>query len=233
MASRAREQWVDVLEEQPSRSDRAEVHSINLENFDEPRHQHAEFVLNSPRSVRACFNVGVTPRELLPRNVTDFQRDGMTLAKAYTAWLAHDRRRQDLLSLARRERKKLVRETTRVGPLPASGKLRHIPVSPAYRRQDQVARCQAQRELNDAEHRRRVLVNAVEREQRRRRVDLRRALNEKLHRLNLDVAARSGAMPTHRHERRVTRQAHAAAVATREHDVWLEQLMAEVDLSHI
>lgn len=39
---------------------------ISLENFERPEHADRAEVMTSPRSLRACFNVGVRPAELVP-----------------------------------------------------------------------------------------------------------------------------------------------------------------------
>lgn len=57
---------------------------INLENFTDSRFATSEYVLNSPRSIRACHIVGVEPQELLPRPVESFP--GSYLEK-YTAFM--------------------------------------------------------------------------------------------------------------------------------------------------
>ncbi len=48
---------------------------LNLLNFEDPEaSEGCHYVLTSPRSLRACFNLGIKPADLLPRCQEDFDR---------------------------------------------------------------------------------------------------------------------------------------------------------------
>eukprot|EP00039_Didymoeca_costata_P029486 m.24866 g.24866 ORF g.24866 m.24866 type:complete len:413 (+) comp7652_c0_seq3:263-1501(+) len=91
--------------------------SINLDNFEEASKQArgSQFVLTSPRSLRACHKHKIAPIDLLPRSYQDFE----SLARLQKAsadavrneFSAYERRRKILLSIVREERNKLVKQS--------------------------------------------------------------------------------------------------------------------------
>eukprot|EP00730_Choanoeca_flexa_P009858 TRINITY_DN14219_c0_g1_i1.p1 TRINITY_DN14219_c0_g1~~TRINITY_DN14219_c0_g1_i1.p1 ORF type:complete len:229 (+),score=32.17 TRINITY_DN14219_c0_g1_i1:136-822(+) len=82
---------------------------IDLNNFEHPKYVANRHVLNSPRSIRACFNVGVAPKDLLRRPLGQFDH-GDGYANAYHRQQEHDQIRLSLLKMARRERRRLIRD---------------------------------------------------------------------------------------------------------------------------
>eukprot|EP00041_Stephanoeca_diplocostata_P016980 m.337249 g.337249 ORF g.337249 m.337249 type:complete len:433 (+) comp20548_c0_seq4:202-1500(+) len=88
--------------------------SIHLENFDDPRHSnHTNFILTSPRSLRACHRFNIKPVQLLPRSIADFEA---TYGKNERAFEVFETNRKNILQLVRAERKKYMEDDSLVKP---------------------------------------------------------------------------------------------------------------------
>eukprot|EP00051_Salpingoeca_urceolata_P020087 m.298736 g.298736 ORF g.298736 m.298736 type:complete len:449 (+) comp19538_c0_seq3:487-1833(+) len=89
---------------------------LTLDNFeDDELSAGAPFVLTSPRSLRACANLGIRPADLLRRHRRDFeqlyQAAGRSLPpqKLDKMYAEYEGRRRDLLQQARAERRNIIR----------------------------------------------------------------------------------------------------------------------------
>ncbi|XP_011402805.2 PREDICTED: uncharacterized protein LOC105312116 [Amphimedon queenslandica] len=84
---------------------------ITLFNFEHPKFKETRYVLTSPRSLRACANLGLKPSELLPQSLDEFSVSEQTrpLKGSYltAAYENFERERRTKLLKARKERHRI------------------------------------------------------------------------------------------------------------------------------
>jgi hypothetical protein len=98
---------------------------IDLYNFEEPQFERSQYILTSPRSLKACSQLKIKPVELLHKPFSEFETELKSLGLSHTAIFAayqkYEKQRLDKLERARNKRQTLVaNEETQRDPLFAS-----------------------------------------------------------------------------------------------------------------
>ncbi|XP_075235636.1 uncharacterized protein LOC142332839 [Lycorma delicatula] len=87
---------------------------LNLLNFESSAASNCQYVLTSPRSLKACKKAGIKPVELLHRSLTDIIEDfNLPLDVAHSIYEQHERDRQAKIQICQNIRNRLISEETK------------------------------------------------------------------------------------------------------------------------
>jgi hypothetical protein len=117
------------------------VESIDLLNFTDPKFSQSQYILTSPRSLKACNNLGIKPLELLPASFEDHCKiNRLPPSESRRLCAERESRRCEKLARALSERERIIKDHPS-GHLPShssahlSGNPGSYSEQPAHRRE--------------------------------------------------------------------------------------------------